>query len=132
MSMTAAHVVCPFAGIALEWDQDDAVRATRGPTYAHFWGNWGAHPWSAATAMIMSPLKLLGQVGESGIFRVLSPFLFLPIVGWRWCVGMAPLVVLYAASRMSRNGSPRLRLNPRFWCRAASSLARDTTLVSFC
>jgi hypothetical protein len=35
---------------------------------------------------------------------VLPPFLFLPLVGWRWSIGTVPLVLIYGAS-----ASPQVR-----------------------
>ena len=68
------------------------------PQYAHFWGNYGDTPVHAFVAMCRHPRRVLHQTFTSGIYRVLEPHLFLPLVGWRWSIGMLPLVLLYGAS----------------------------------
>jgi hypothetical protein len=68
------------------------------PTYAHFWGNYGDTPMRALGAMLSQPLRVVGSLAGSGIMRVLQPHLFLPLIGWRWTVGLLPLILLYAAS----------------------------------
>ena len=68
------------------------------PTYAHFWANYGETPLRALAGMCKNPRRVLRDTMTSGIFRVLKPHLFLPLIGWRWTLGIAPIVVLYAAS----------------------------------
>jgi len=68
------------------------------PTYSHFWGNYGETPIEAVLGMAAHPLRVLAGVAHSGIFKALAPFLFLPLVGWRWSIGTLPIVVLYGAS----------------------------------
>jgi uncharacterized membrane protein len=68
------------------------------PSYSHFWGNYGDTPGAAAIGMLTHPWSVLVAALTSGIFRVLQPHLFLPIVGWRWSLGVIPIVVLYGAS----------------------------------
>jgi len=68
------------------------------PAYSHFWGNYGATPAAAALAMITHPWSVLVAAATSGIYRVLQPHLFLPAVGWRWSLGLIPIVALYGAS----------------------------------
>jgi uncharacterized membrane protein len=68
------------------------------PTYSHFWGNYGPTPIEAVLGMAAHPLRVLAGIARSGIFKALAPFLFLPLVGWRWFVGTLPIIVLYGAS----------------------------------
>jgi uncharacterized membrane protein len=68
------------------------------PTYAHFWGNYGDTPMRAFTGMCRHPRRVLKGTMTSGVFRILQPHLFLPVIGWRWALGIVPIVVLYGAS----------------------------------
>jgi len=69
-----------------------------GPSYAHFWANWGDTPALAAAGMLSDPGRVVTTVLDSGIFRVLMPFLFLPLIGWRFALGTLPIIVLFGAS----------------------------------
>jgi hypothetical protein len=69
-----------------------------GVSYAHFWATWGDTPTRVLLGLASHPLEVLVGVLTSGIFRVVMPHLFLPVVGWRWVVGVAPIVLLYGAS----------------------------------
>jgi hypothetical protein len=70
-----------------------------GPAYAHFWASYGPTPILALAGMAADPLRVLGDTVRSGFFsRVLPPHAFLPIVGWRWTIGIAPIVALFSAS----------------------------------
>lgn len=69
------------------------------PTYAHFWGNYGETPHLALLGMLSHPLRVAGDVLASGIGKVLAPFLMvLPLLGWRFTLGVLPIVVVYGAS----------------------------------
>jgi uncharacterized membrane protein len=68
------------------------------PTYAHFWGNYGETPMLAALGMLAHPGRVAADVAGSGLLRVLTPHLLLPLVGWRWTVGALPIVAIYGAS----------------------------------
>lgn len=69
------------------------------PTYASFWANYGSTPLAALLEMALHPGRVLAGAGSSGFFSsVLPPFLFLPIIGWRWSIGIVPIVLLYGAS----------------------------------
>jgi hypothetical protein len=49
--------------------------------------------------MLRDPLRVLGDVLGSGIYKVLAPFLMvLPIVGWRFTVGALPIVMIFGSS----------------------------------
>lgn len=75
------------------------------PTYASFWSNYGPTPVEALWGMARHPAAVLWATASSGFFRhVLSPHLFLPLVGWRWTMGLVPIVVIYGAS-----ANPQLR-----------------------
>jgi uncharacterized membrane protein len=68
------------------------------PAYAHFWANYGDTPLQALAGMCRHPLRVLRGTFTSGIWKVLEPHLFLPVIGWRWALGIVPIVVLYGAS----------------------------------
>ncbi len=69
------------------------------PAYAHFWGNYGDTPDLALLGMLRDPLRVLGDVVGSGIYKVLAPFLLvLPVVGWRFTVGALPIVMIFGSS----------------------------------
>jgi uncharacterized membrane protein len=76
-------------------------RLTHGqrPHYASYWSNYGATPLAALIAMLSRPFSVIGRALTSGfLMNVLAPFLFLPAVGWRWFVGVLPIVLLYGAA----------------------------------
>jgi hypothetical protein len=69
------------------------------PTYAGFWGNYGPTLFQALIGMARQPWRVLLDALTSGFLtQVLPPFLFLPLFGWRWLLGMLPIVLLYGAS----------------------------------
>lgn len=70
-----------------------------GQTYANFWANYGPTPMRALVGMMMQPGSVLASTLTSGFFRtVILPHLFLPMIGWRWTLGIAPLVMIYGTS----------------------------------
>jgi uncharacterized membrane protein len=74
-------------------------------TYAAYWSNYGSTPLKAVPAMISRPSRVLLDTVTSGLLPiVMPPHLFLPLIGWRWCVGTVPIVALYGAS-----ANPQLR-----------------------
>ncbi len=67
--------------------------------YAHFWENYGPTPVLALQGMATRPGSVVLDAWHSGFLRiVLPPFLFLPIIGWRWAVGTLPIVLIFGAS----------------------------------
>ena len=69
------------------------------PFYANYWASYGATPGRALVGMLAAPWRVLTRTLASGFFRrVLVPHLFLPLVGWRWTLGIVPIVLLYGAS----------------------------------
>jgi uncharacterized membrane protein len=69
------------------------------PHYSSYWSNYGATPVAALLAMLSRPFAVIGRALTSGfLINVLAPFLFLPAIGWRWFVGVLPIVVLYGAA----------------------------------
>jgi uncharacterized membrane protein len=75
------------------------------PTYSNFWANYGATPMLALAGMVSQPVRVLFDTLRSGFFRsVIVPHLFLPIIGWRWMIGIVPIVALYGTS-----ANPQLR-----------------------
>ncbi|MBI2827908.1 MAG: DUF2079 domain-containing protein [Acidobacteria bacterium] len=76
------------------------------PAYGHFWVSYGPTPMRALVGMIAHPWAVLLASLRSGFFRtVILPHLFLPVLGWRWTLGIVPIVALYSAS-----DDPQLRL----------------------
>jgi uncharacterized membrane protein len=79
--------------------------APDGPMYANFWANYGPTVLTAAAGMITQPGSVVSRTLSSGFFpSVMAPHLFLPLLGWRWTIGLAPIVLLYGAS-----ANPQLR-----------------------
>lgn len=75
---------------------------TSAPVYAGFWSDFGPTPARALLGMLSRPIDVAESVATSGLVRVLLPHAFLPIVGWRWSVGILPLIILYGASSHSQ------------------------------
>jgi uncharacterized membrane protein len=75
-----------------------ALNAGGGPTYAAYWANYGATPLLALLGMLTHPGRVLAGALTSGFRRVIVPHLFLPVIGWRWALGIVPIVALYGAS----------------------------------
>jgi uncharacterized membrane protein len=75
------------------------LSATGTPFYASYWANYGPTAMTAAIGMLQHPIQVLQSTLTSGFTtKVLVPHLYLPLVGWRWCIGIAPVVVLYGSS----------------------------------
>ena len=69
------------------------------PIYAGYWSNYGATPVAALLGMAADPWGVVVGAATSGFFTiVIVPHLYLPLVGWRWSLGMLPVVLLYGAS----------------------------------
>ena len=69
------------------------------PHYSSYWSNFGATPLGALLGMLSQPASVISRALTSGfLMNVLAPFLFLPVVGWRWFVGVLPIVLLYGAA----------------------------------
>ena len=70
-----------------------------GVAYAEFWSNYGPTPVAALASIARQPWSVSHDLVTSGFLtRVLPPFLFLPVIGWRWSIGTLPLVIVFAAS----------------------------------
>ena len=73
--------------------------ATGAPFYSNYWSNYGPTIVSAMVGMLSHPFKVVSSTFGSGFLtNVLSPFVYLPIVGWRWSIGILPIVFLYGAA----------------------------------
>jgi uncharacterized membrane protein len=69
------------------------------PTYSYFWENYGATPLLALVGMAGQPWRVLADTASSGFFtRVITPHLFLPLVGWKWMAGTLPLVMIFGSA----------------------------------
>jgi uncharacterized membrane protein len=67
--------------------------------YASFWSSHGPTLWQAARSMLAEPGPLIAGALTSGFFSVvLARHFFLPLIGWRWMVGLVPMLVVYGAS----------------------------------
>jgi uncharacterized membrane protein len=76
-----------------------SLSATGAPFYANYWANYGPTALTAVIGMLRQPYRVLTSTIASPFFtRVILPHLYLPIIGWRWVIGMVPIVVLYSAS----------------------------------
>ena len=90
------------------------------PFCANYWASYGATPGQALVGMLAAPWRVLTRTLASGFFRrVLGTHLFLPLVGWRWTLGIVPIVLLYGASdneqaAVSTASTPRSS-SCRFW-----------------
>jgi uncharacterized membrane protein len=75
------------------------LSATGAPFYANYWANYGPTPLTAAIAMLRRPGQvLLSTLTSAFTTKVMVPHLYLPVVGWRWFIGILPVVLLYGAS----------------------------------
>ena len=75
------------------------------PLYATFWASYGPTPMRALAGMLTHPWRVLLESLRSGFFwTVILPHLFLPVIGWRWVLGIVPIVALFSAS-----DNPQLR-----------------------
>ena len=70
-----------------------------GLMYGNFWAHYGPTPMRAFLGMLSQPWRVLVETLTSGFFRiVILPHLFLPVIGWRWMLGIVPIVAVYSAS----------------------------------
>lgn len=75
------------------------LSATGAPFYANYWANYGPTAGTALMGMVRRPWEVvLATIGSGFLPRVMLPHLFLPFVGWRWFVGIVPVVLLYGSS----------------------------------
>lgn len=76
-----------------------ALSPRGGLEYSNFWTNYGPTPIRALLGMATHPLSVARDVLTSGLWTVvLPPFLFLPLIGWRWSLGILPLAIIFGAS----------------------------------
>lgn len=75
------------------------------PIYSGYWSNYGPTTVAAALEMLRQPVRVVREAATSGLFPiVLPPHGFLPLIGWRWALGILPIVVLYGVA-----GNPQMR-----------------------
>lgn len=75
------------------------LSATAAPFYAAYWANYGPTALTAAAGMLRHPIQVLTSTLTSPFFtRIILAHLYLPLIGWRWLVGVMPVIVLYSAS----------------------------------
>ena len=74
--------------------------------YGSFWATFGPTPMSALIGMMRDPGQVIARTLTSGFFkRVITPHLFLPVIGWRWMLGAVPIIVLYGAASNERHSN---------------------------
>lgn len=67
--------------------------------HANFWSTLGATPYEALLWPLRHPLRMMVAAATSGFFTlVLVSHWYLPVLGWRWIIGLLPFVVIYAVS----------------------------------
>jgi uncharacterized membrane protein len=67
--------------------------------YTSYWSNYGPTLSSALVGMMRQPVSVMVRVSGSGLWStVMPPHLFLPLLGWRWAIGLLPAAVIYGAS----------------------------------
>ena len=75
------------------------LSATGTPFYANYWDNYGPTAMTAVIGMLSRPHDVLIRALASSFFtKVIVPHLYLPLIGWRWVVGIVPMVILYGSS----------------------------------
>ena len=75
------------------------LSATKTPFYANYWSNYGPTMLGATVGMLRRPLDVLTSALTSGFLKhVITPYAYLPFVGWPWFIGIVPIVLLYGAS----------------------------------
>ncbi len=100
----AVFVVAPLAlglaNVAVYYDYVvPAVTADGRPMYANFWASYGPTPMRALVGMMTDPWSVFTGTLTSGFLRiVILPHLFLPLIGWRWMIGIVPIIAIYGAS----------------------------------
>ena len=73
--------------------------ATGKPFYSNYWANYGPTMASAVIGMLSRPFSVLSLTITSGFLtHVVAPFAYLPFAGWRWSIGILPIVFLYGAA----------------------------------
>ena len=118
--------VMGLASLAFYYWHVLAVLAPDGiPTYASFWGNYGATPIAALGGMIRHPIRVLVEAATSGFFpSVMLPFLFLPLVGWRWKHQASYRSVLLYVRRRMNSCALSVSTTRRCWCPSLLSQLR--------
>ena len=67
--------------------------------YSNFWATSGNTPYEALIGLLRHPLRMSAAAFTSGFFTlVMASYWYLPALGWRWVIGMLPLVFIYSAS----------------------------------
>ena len=67
--------------------------------YSNFWATSGGTPYQSLVWLLRHPLAMGAAALTSGFFTlVLASYWYLPALGWRWVIGVLPLVFIYGAS----------------------------------
>lgn len=64
------------------------------PTWGGFWSQFGPTPLTAALGMLRRPLDAAARLATSGIWGLLAPLLFLPVLSKRALVALTPGLLL--------------------------------------
>ena len=67
--------------------------------YSNFWATSGGTPYQSLVWLLRHPLAMGAAALTSGFFTlVLASYWYLPALGWRWVIGVLPLVFVYGVS----------------------------------
>ncbi|MEO7273120.1 MAG: DUF2079 domain-containing protein [Vicinamibacterales bacterium] len=67
--------------------------------YSFFWASQGATPLQALRGLLSHPRTLVAGLLTSGFFSiVLVRHFFLPMIAWRWILGLLPMLLIYGVS----------------------------------
>jgi len=67
--------------------------------YGEYWADYGSTPFQALVGVLAAPWSVFVDTLMSGFFRdVILPTLFLPLLAWRWILGIVPMVAVYSAA----------------------------------
>lgn len=70
-----------------------------GPVHLEYWSAYGSSPASVLNGLWREAGAVFSAAVTSPFWTtVLLPHLLLPLVGWRWTLGLVPVVLLYSAS----------------------------------
>ena len=66
--------------------------------YSWYWASFGPTPAAALFGMLRHPLEVASRFVCSGGPSLLLSLLFIPVVGWEWCLAAMPGLLVYGAS----------------------------------
>jgi uncharacterized membrane protein len=66
--------------------------------YSWYWASFGRTPLLALGGMLRSPVEVASRFLRSGAPGVLLSMLFVPVIGWEWCLAAMPGLLVYGVS----------------------------------